>query len=211
MVAIRSIIIVIFFPFLSGSIAQERPVQLQVGDLVFQNTPCGPLCDAINAVTEGYKGRNFSHVAIVVSQGDSLAVIEAIGDAVQINSLGVFLSRSNETHLVGRLKKRYRHLVPGAIRFAKEQLGVPYDDQYLYDNGKYYCSELVYDAFKWANAEKELFHLYPMSYREPGSQDFFPVWAAYFEKRGIPVPEGEPGCNPGSLSREKSLRIIGEL
>ena len=47
---------------------------------------------------------------------------------------------------VGRLKRKYRKYIP-ENHFSLQQVGVPYDDEYLYDNGKYYCSELIYDAF----------------------------------------------------------------
>ncbi|MHC4724324.1 MAG: hypothetical protein ACYS9V_08765 [Planctomycetota bacterium] len=35
------------------------------GDLLFQDLDCGPLCDAIEKVTTGYQGSNFSHVGIL--------------------------------------------------------------------------------------------------------------------------------------------------
>ncbi len=53
---------------------------LQEGDLLFQNLNCGELCDAIEAVTEGVNGKDFSHCAMVVKINDSLKVVEAIGD-----------------------------------------------------------------------------------------------------------------------------------
>ena len=39
---------------------------LQDGDLLFQDLNCGELCNAIEAVTEGVNGKDFSHCAIVV-------------------------------------------------------------------------------------------------------------------------------------------------
>ena len=66
---------------------RNTQIKLKAGDLLFQDLNCGPLCDAIEAVTEGENGRDFSHCAMVISINDSLKVIEAIGQQVQINSL----------------------------------------------------------------------------------------------------------------------------
>jgi len=47
---------------------QNHGFVLQPGDLLFQDLDCGPLCDAIEKVTTGYQGANFSHVGIVARQ-----------------------------------------------------------------------------------------------------------------------------------------------
>jgi hypothetical protein len=90
------------------------------------------------------------------------------------------------------------------------QMGVLYDDQYLYDNGKYYCSELIYDAFKAANKNKPFFKLFPMTYKKPGSDAYFPAWKVYFEHLNMEVPEGKPGCNPGGISLSDKIDILGQ-
>ena len=45
---------------------------LQNGDFIFQNLDCGSLCDAIEQVTEGIYGMDFSHIGLVYKDGDSL-------------------------------------------------------------------------------------------------------------------------------------------
>ena len=70
---------------------------IQEGDLLFQDLDCGPLCDAIEAVTEGVNGKDFSHCAMVVKINDSLKVVEAIGDQVQVITLHDFFARSGDT------------------------------------------------------------------------------------------------------------------
>lgn len=185
-------------------------VSLKEGDLIFQNLACGPLCDAINAVTQGYKGNKFSHMGMVTLRNDSIFIIEASGKDVHITPLAVFLSKSAYPHYLGRLKTRYQKLIPDAIAFAMQQMGLPYDDEYLYNNGKYYCSELIYDAFQSANQGKPFFQLFPMTYKEPGSGQFFPVWKAYFDKLNMEVPEGKPGCNPGGISLSDKIEILGQ-
>jgi len=46
-----------------------------------------------------------------------------------------------------------------------------------------------------------------MTYKEPKSDNFFPVWTAHFAKRGIEIPEGKPGCNPGGMSLDKKITL----
>ena len=201
-------VIFVGYHSLAQTITQK---DLQPGDLIFQNLDCGPMCDAIEAVTEGVDGQDFSHVALVCKQGDSLVVIEAIGKGVHYTSLSNFSKRTTNKMYVGRVKSQYKKLIAKAETFAEKQNGIPYDDEFIYNNGKYYCSELVYDAFKFANNDKPFFTLYPMTYKQPGSNDFFPVWVDYFKKLNKQIPEGQPGCNPGGLSRSDKIDIIGTL
>ena len=211
------IVLCVIIPFLKLS-AQDIILQTKVektrlksGDLIFQNLSCGPLCDAINAVTQGYQDRKFSHMGMVYLKGDSILIIEAAGKDVHLTPLSIFLAKSKDSHLVGRLKQAYTPLIPQAIAFTMKHMGDPYDDQYLYNNGKYYCSELIYDAFKSANSEQPVFTMFPMTYKQPSSSAYFPVWQAYFDKIGIPVPEGQPGCNPGGISLSDKLEMLGVL
>ncbi len=44
---------------------------MKEGDLLFQDLDSSPVCDAIELVTPGYKGANFSHIGIVVASGDA--------------------------------------------------------------------------------------------------------------------------------------------
>ena len=192
--------------------SQQLPVSaLKTGDLIFQDMDCGPLCDAIEAVTEGYDGHDFSHMGLVYIQKDTLYIIEAAGTKVRLNPLSSFSKNTRKPMYVGRLKSKYQKLIPAAIAFSLQQMGVPYDEEYVYDNGKYYCSELIYDAFKSANKNKPFFQLFPMTYKKPGTDDFFPAWKTYYEEIGKEIPEGKPGCNPGGMSTSDKLTIIGTL
>jgi Permuted papain-like amidase enzyme, YaeF/YiiX, C92 family len=184
---------------------------LKDGDLIFQDMDCGPLCDAIEAVTEGYKGADFSHMGMVFHRNDTLYIVEAAGKAVRLNTLEKFSKNTSKSMLVGRLKQQYQKLIPNAIGFSTYQLGVPYDDEYVYNNEAYYCSELIYDAFMFANGGKPFFTLYPMTYKQPGTNEFFPAWVDYYKDINKPIPEGQPGCNPGGISTSDTIEIIGNL
>lgn len=201
-------ILLLFFLLFQFGFSQN--VKLKTGDILFQSMNCGPLCEAINEVTEGYQGKDFSHLGMVYIKNDSVFVIEAAGKAVKITSYETFKTYTTEEMFVGRLKRKYRKYIPEAISFSLQQVGVPYDDEYLYNNGKYYCSELIYDAFLHAY-KKPLFDLYPMTFKSPKSNEYFEVWADYYENLKMEIPEGQLGCNPGGISTSDKLRIIGTL
>ncbi|OSZ79534.1 hypothetical protein CAP35_15170 [Chitinophagaceae bacterium IBVUCB1] len=184
---------------------------LQTGDLLFQNLDCGPLCDAIETVTHGYKGISFSHIGLVIKRNDSLYVLEAIGKDVHTTPLPIFVKRSTHRVYIGRVRSKYRYMVNDAVAYANTKAGIAYDDVFLYDNDKYYCSELIYDAFKYANSGKPFFALQPMTFCKPDTRTFFPAWEAYYKDLGVPVPEGKPGINPGGISSSRKIKIIGCL
>lgn len=201
----------IFFLLLAVNSLFAQNIKLKDGDLIFQDMDCGPLCDAIEAVTEGYNGNDFSHMGMVYHRNDTIYVIEAAGSAVRLTPLEKFSKNTSKPMYVGRLKKKYRKLITKAINFSLEQIGVPYDDEYVYDNGAYYCSELIYDAFKFANNGTPFFELQPMTYKEPGTNDYFPAWVEYYKSINADIPEGLPGCNPGGISTSNKIKVISTL
>ena len=201
-------ILLLFFSIHNSGKAQSK-IELQTGDLLFLDLDCGPLCDAIESVTQSYKNQHFSHMGLVYKRNDSTFLIEALGKGVRLTPIKKFLANSKKPAYVGRVKSENEKLISGAIEFSLQQLGTPYDDRFIYDNGKYYCSDLIYDAFKAANGGKAFFELFQMTYKKPGSTDFFPVWVDYFQKLGMPIPEGKPGCNPGGISTSNKIEILG--
>ncbi|NBN99614.1 MAG: hypothetical protein EBV19_10315, partial [Flavobacteriia bacterium] len=180
---------------------------LKPGDIVFQDLDCGPMCDAIEAVTEGANGKDYSHCAMVIRENDSLKVIEAIGEGVVVTSLQDFVRRSSKIQ-VARFKQADNAFLQRAIRFAISLKGKPYDEVFLLNNDRYYCSELLYEAFKAANYGKAVFELSPMTFKEPNSHEYYPVWVDYYSKLKCPIPEGKPGLNPGGISRSSKLELI---
>jgi len=183
------------------------------GDLLFQDLDSSPLCDAIEDVTSGVNGAGLCHVGIATLQyRGGPQVIEAYGAAVAARPLAEFLARSKDNAgrpkvIVGRLKEPYRSLVPAAVRRARKLLGTPYDQFFLPDNGRLYCSELVWECFR-DSAGRPLFDLTPMTFKPPGSGEPMKVWKDYYAKLGVPIPEGVPGCNPGGLSSSDRIDIV---
>lgn len=179
------------------------------GDLVFQNIDCGPLCEAIEQVTFGRDSLKFSHIGLVYIKHDSIYIIEAIGKAVTLTTYQNFKKRSTNPLYLGRVKPEHHHLIDSAISFAIKQIGVPYDEPFLYNNQKYYCSELIYDAFKSSNQNNPFFELKPMTFKTPNSNFYFKAWVDYYKKLNIEIPEGKPGINPAGISRSNKINWLG--
>ena len=189
---------------------------LQEGDLLFQDSDCGPFCDAIEKVTEGYKGANLSHVGMVISINNELVVIEAITKGVVLTPLDTFMNRSfdengNSKVIVGRLKDSDSALIDDAIKYAKVLIGKSYDTVFDINNDQYYCSELIYESFKHANNLVPIFQLYPMTFKDPETNSTFKIWEEYYAEMNVPIPEGKPGLNPGGISRSDRIRIVHEF
>lgn len=188
--------------------------QPEPGDLLFQDLDLGPLCDAIEAVTQGYRGANLSHCGIVAaSPRGRVVVIEAVSSGVRATPLAEFLARSRDAAgrpkvLVGRLRPPDRHLIRPALEEARSLLGRPYDGLFAIDNGRYYCSELIYEIFRQANSGRPVFKLAGMTFKDPTTGATLPAWVSYFRERAVPVPEGKPGINPGGISRSPRIEVV---
>ncbi len=208
------LIVSIFIIGLAESCSRNSGYVVREGDLLFQDLDCGPLCEAIEKVTEGYRGSKISHVGIITKDScDNYVVIEALSNGVGVTPYLKFLERSNDVNgnpkvIVGRLKKRYRYLIPSAINEAYSLLGKPYDRVFDIKNEAYYCSELIYEIFLRANNGKPIFELQPMTFRDPDNGETFPAWEKYYLEIEAPIPEGELGLNPGSISRSSVITIV---
>jgi hypothetical protein len=209
-----SILIVIIFLLSSCTTSlEDGDFELKEGDLLFQDSDCGPFCEAIEKVTFGYKGAKFSHIGMLIKDKDGLKVMEAISAGVVLTPIDSFLNRSfdqekNPKVMVGRLKPRNQVLIPRAIDFVYRKMTKEYDDVFDMENDKYYCSELIYDAFKSANNNIPIFALKPMTFKDPENNLTFPIWEKYFEELNSQIPEGAPGINPGGISTSKFIEIV---
>ncbi len=207
-------VFVLFGPGRAPSFAAHCPIfqalpQLQEGDLLFQDLDCGPLCDAIEAATEGVEARDFSHVGIAARVHGRMMVVEAFGTAVQAIDQDAFFLRSGKV-VVGRPLRTHRRVARRAAQDAVNFMGIPYDDAFLPDTAKLYCSELVALSYERANHDVPFFAAPSMTFKDPRTNLYFPAWVRYYAELELPIPEGQPGCNPGGLSREPALTIVSD-
>ncbi len=206
---------------------------LRGGDLLFVVNGQG---NNITDVTDGVDGLGIDHIA-VFSDGN---VVEAIPEyGVVENPLDSFLVRlsDRESVLVGRIEGVD---VEESVANARKFLGRPYDDIFMPSDSAIYCSELVQKSFVFKDRLKErdhnvkgmavvrddvkdmdskaigsgtkhfVFGTIPMSFHD-STGNVTEFWAKFYSARGLAVPEGEPGTNPGQLSRDPNVKILGRL
>ncbi len=181
------------------------------GDLVFVVTP---RANAITEVTHGIDNQAIDHVAIVHRIGGDtgpLYVIEAIGRGVCLTPIDSLVSRATGADGVPSLLHG-RVNAPSldarvSTRRALEYVGRPYDDLFMPGDSAIYCSELVTLSMVDRDG-RPLLGTIPMSFHDSTGRvtDF---WTRYYHSRGLEVPEGEPGSNPGELSRRPAVTILG--
>lgn len=206
---------------------------LRNGDLLFVVNGQG---NNITDVTDGVDGLGIDHIA-VFSDGN---VVEAIPEyGVVENPLDSFLVRlsDRESVLVGRIEGVD---VEESVANARKFLGRPYDDIFMPSDSAIYCSELVQKSFVFKDRLKErdhnvkgmavvrddvkdmnpkvtgsgtkhfVFGTIPMSFHD-STGNVTEFWTKFYSARGLAVPEGEPGTNPGQLSRDPNVKILGRL
>ncbi len=198
-----------FYLLFTILISCTKNFKLQEGDLLFQDLDSSPLCDAIELVTPGYNGANFSHIGLVVLDNDTLKVLEAIHPKVMITNLDDFINRSfdkngNPKVIVGRLKKEFTNSISNAVSYSKSKLEITYDEVFLINNETYYCSELIYEAF----LNDSIFEPKPMTFLHPKTKDTLKVWKEYYSDLNTNIPEGNPGINPGIMSLSNKIEMV---
>lgn len=181
------------------------------GDLLFTQLGVGD--NAISAVTEGYRGARVNHVGVILINKKGTFVLEAFPPEVRVTQIDVHLQRSNDAqmkprYICARLNQAYSKLIAPAVEYGLSRRDIPYDDLYLTDSSALYCSELVVDMFRHANANEDFFPEKPMSFRSLVTGEIHPTWTEYYRRFGMEVPDGEPGSNPGDISKDSRLIII---
>ena len=187
---------------------------LKTGDLLFLVNEEG---NSITKVTSGYRGLSIDHVAIV----DGSQVVEATPErGVYACPLDTFLvrlkaeGRSGEQPLIlacriRRCRQSAKADLNASVRRAEEYVGRPYDSLFEPSDSAIYCSELVGKAFIRTDGSP-VFRTIPMTFRD-SSGNIPEFWTALYEAHDRSVPEGEPGTNPGELSRDSNLHVMGFL
>jgi hypothetical protein len=184
---------------------------LRIGDLLFV---CSAEPNAITDVTQGWRGAAIDHVGIAVrdsGRADGWLVIEAVHRGVVATPLDSFLvhnaQEDGSTVLVGRVVGLVD--IPTSVKNAARQLGKPYDFYFMPDDKAFYCSELVQKSYVDPTG-KLVFAPIPMSFHDRSGK-VTSYWKEYYRRAGLTVPEGADGSNPGDLSRNGRVRILGQL
>lgn len=194
--------------------AQNNPedfnISLRSGDLLFCSTTSGTLSKAIDEVTQTEKETHFSHIGIIEIQNDTVWVLHSAPQkGVCRESIGKFLFPEKEkiTATVYRLKTNFQNSIPKALKKARTYLGQDYNYSYILEDEGVYCSEYIYEIF----ASDSIFELNPMTFKNPQTGQFIAGWTDHYQKLGIPVPEGKPGCNPNGMAASGKIERLGEL
>lgn len=184
----------------------------QHGDLIFSQL--GTDTNAISAVTRGFHGARLNHMGLLLKNNFGWFVLEAFPPEVRVTQLDVFTRRSaeptsgQERYMVFRLKPPHDRLIPKALEYGMSQRDIPYDQRYLDDSAALYCSELIVDMFRFANGGADFFIERPMSFRDPATGQILPAWTEYYARFGMKVPDGQPGSNPGDISKDGRLNLL---
>lgn len=178
-----------------------RIAQLCEGDLLFCLSAEG---NNITQVTQGLDGARIDHVGIVHKQNDSVYVLEAIHHGVVLTPIDSFLLRRDSLVWAARLRDTTH--VSLSVQRAMNYLGRPYDFLFMPDDNELYCSELVQKTYLRADGTF-IFPPIPMSFHDSSGQ-VTQYWKDYYARHDMQVPEGEPGSNPGNLSRSLQLIIL---
>jgi uncharacterized protein YycO len=134
----------------SGKLKKAPSFAWQEGDIVFQSLPHGALVDAI----EGSTASPYSHCGIVTFVKGKPFVLEAIGP-VKLTEMSAWIGQGREHAFdVYRFHGELGSAVPKIIRAAYGYLGRPYDIRYDLDDGKIYCSELIWKAVRDATGKQ---------------------------------------------------------
>ena len=136
------VLIVIALPFMQ--IAKETLTaetgtvsEVREGDVIFQTSKSqqSPL------IQIGTRSK-ITHCGIIVMRGGKPYVLETLKTLV-LTPLDKFIARGEDgKYWIKRSKKENIK-----IKYAK-YLGKPYDLAFKFDNGRFYCSELVYDIYQ---------------------------------------------------------------
>ena len=136
------VLIVIALPFMQIAketlTAETGPVsEVREGDVIFQTSKSqqSPL------IQIGTRSK-ITHCGIIVMRGGKPYVLETLKTLV-LTPLEKFIARGEDGKYW--IKRSSKENIK--IKYAK-YLGKPYDLAFKFDNGRFYCSELVYDIYQ---------------------------------------------------------------
>jgi len=170
----------------------------QLGDVVFQSSPRGPLVNTIEGATKS----PFSHCGIVAQRDGAGVVVEAVEPVSEL-ALAKWIARGRQSGFaVYRFDEKYADKLPAMIASARKHLGKPYDMRYDFDDAKLYCSELVFKAFRDATGEEcgAVCTLGELNWRP------YETFIRMLEGGGLPLERRM--ITPRAVSEAKQLKLV---
>jgi len=201
------IFLLIFFISCTG----KKEFPFQNGDLLFVGNSSGNLSKAIDEVTQTGKNTNYSHIALVEKQGNEIWILHAApkNGSERISLKEFIQEEKNDGSVIDiyRIKNEFRPDFDAAIQKAKTMLGKPYNFTYVLSDSAYYCSDFVYHSFE----KDSIFEMNPMTFKNPGEENFNQGWIEFYQNLNMEIPEGKPGCNPNGMAASDKLERIGRM
>lgn len=135
------ILCVVGYPFrmilVEAVTATSAPIEdVREGDVIFQTS----LSQQSPLIKKGTRS-TITHCGIVVMKGGKPYVLETQKTLV-LTPLNRFIARGKD----GKYWHKRPKMDNVKIKYG-EYLGIPYDLAFRFDNGKFYCSELIYDIY----------------------------------------------------------------
>lgn len=119
------------------SVKRKKNDSLREGDVVFQMSKSRQA-----KYIEEATAYPWSHCGIIVKSDNKLFVLEA-SKTVRLTPFNKWIKKGRQRKIdVRRFTDKEIHID------YSDYIGKPYDTEFKFNNGKWYCSELVYDIYK---------------------------------------------------------------
>jgi hypothetical protein len=172
-------------------------VQIQEGDVLFQDIDGGMRCTLIRDVTQS----RYTHVGIVLNEHGTLKVWEAyepVGSTDLVDWIHRGIGERVAIYRFGKLS------IAGIATAIRSFAGRPYDGDYQWDDERIYCSELIAKAVNRAEG-RQIFEPKPIGDLGPHAE----VIKRLSHGR---LTEGTVMVSPVDLTRSPSLqKLVDEL
>lgn len=193
--------------------ALTSTASLESGDLIFVSLDCGSTCQAIESVTLKQfqvTAPSLSHLGLIEKSNSEIWVWEAWpGPGVQRIPLKDFLDRPIQAPntRVLKIQDEIKAHLPKLFEQLRTWQTKAYDPIFAWTDSSFYCSELIFKAWREVAPELQLFSeaVLPMDFGSPLSSERL-VWKQYFDRWYLNIPAGRPGISPLGiyLSAKKS-------
>lgn len=148
---------------------------LQEGDIILSSSSGHLSGFFIRLVNEG----KYTHALLFTGEIENKpTIVEAVGEGVLFKTLPLFLADTDSICIIRPLDSTIsKEEKKKVTEFALNQVGKEYD--HLFEIGgkdghkAYYCSELVYEAYRYANPKIEFIRREVMGYSTVTPNDFY--------------------------------------